>query len=469
MVFPKSNLPPLDGQRDYMLVQRVQLGLAPHMFNICSTDPFIVPHRYTGYSISALRHISNAAIQTSYQQYEIYDYYNQYIVKFSDAQEGVIMYRSNIAAQTTVPRNILKQLQAITYYAIDPLNRAEAIQRFLNVAYMPTAHVRNISDAEVAMATAVIHVTLDEAINPFNHIDREHVSVLLSPTRMTHNIAEHLNAYVNNTYVNIVHDCNTACSQAVLSDKRNFMSLNAVANYGMLCAHRILELNNVSQHTTTMLTTAATQTTESTTRQTTVQYDNTTMQTTARSENTTIQTTESTTKYSTIYTTPNTTLHHTAVSTTQSKPVYVECIKCEECTVNLLPSGFNAAIVTFSAIALFVAYSKNKYVIRVRRCISRMGHTIHSRIQNLGTHISQWASTICALRRTQTSHASIREVSATKNNTLSANSALNMEQVELKFTVQEAFEDADTYDLDDLNNHSYRHMKVLQMTYTEDM
>ena len=65
-------------------------------------------------------------------------------------------------------------------------------------------------------------------------VDRHNVEVSLHNENARNDMR--LSRYINNTYVNVVHDCEHICTQVVLSDNAQFMSTADDRAYGTRCA-----------------------------------------------------------------------------------------------------------------------------------------------------------------------------------------------------------------------------------------
>ena len=242
MVYPGDNLPSTEGQRDYMLIQPITADVAPHTRAQCDRGNGPQEGEYVGHSVSIVRYsnsdpqvmrYSPGASQAIYYDSRILNDYGHYSAEFSDS------FRSNKVDQ-------LRRSRAL-YYSADPFGRADEIYRLLELE----ASVTNISISrhELLLARSVEFSMLALNENKLNHIDRTHVPVLLSSVNVSDISAESLHTYINNTYVNIIHDCQTVCSQSVLSDRPQFLLLSEMQRYSLLCVNRILETRVETQST----------------------------------------------------------------------------------------------------------------------------------------------------------------------------------------------------------------------------
>ena len=74
--------------------------------------------------------------------------------------------------------------------------------------------------------------------------------IVVNNTDATDTQIRRIAARVNNTYINVVHDCDRLCVQSALSDNDVFLSGGTVTRQGLLCARRLAELHSTSTATT---------------------------------------------------------------------------------------------------------------------------------------------------------------------------------------------------------------------------
>ena len=242
MGFPESNLPSLDGQRYYMVVQETRYPFAKserdvhpcHEKENATYGGFKNTHKYFVHSMRILRVDNNDT--------QAYVDYDRYMIQFnsSDQQyysEAILgTYRDAIysvgAQQQEGFTALTRAVHAALYYAFNPLERASFnyyIPHILSNAF--------VTEQSVQLSRKVIQVLLEKKENSFNRIDREHVALL-----MRNNTAESLHAQIKYIYVNVVYDCHTMCSQSVLSDGNTFTSSR---HYGLLCTRGLLEFSGL--------------------------------------------------------------------------------------------------------------------------------------------------------------------------------------------------------------------------------
>ena len=192
---------------------------------------------YRGIALSALRQ-RHSGTKLRVQQHS-------YSIKCYKDRSGKIHY--------FVPYAHTKRLD------VRSLEESDSISMALSIAYDPLAHHDFVS--ELLSKPSLLRVAyrpqlslrLDQLLskqsNPYNAIDKERTTISLDGVKVTPDTKLH--AYVNNTYVNIVHDCNeTVCIQPILSNRRNFMPLNETENYGLLCIESIHRHNALLENTT---------------------------------------------------------------------------------------------------------------------------------------------------------------------------------------------------------------------------
>ena len=115
-------------------------------------------------------------------------------------------------------------------FAFRPTERThERIQNLLNMLYR--------SDNDVVRSSEFLSL-LDTQENSVNTIYRDDAHILLHAVNVTD--VFDLNMYVNNTYVNVIHDCESVCVQSLLSDHRSFETHSAIERDGHGCAMRLL-------------------------------------------------------------------------------------------------------------------------------------------------------------------------------------------------------------------------------------
>ena len=244
MGFPESNLPSLDGQRYYIVVQKLS---AEDLKTIspCSQSPigqgrFVDTRVYYGSDITISRDYRDDVLLSVK--------WNLYLVHFDNtkqqyAADTQYLRFFNVYAPQHEQTNteIIRRAQTVLYYAPSPVERAEEIHQLLRTIYAD----EEATDEASYLLRLTIQALLERKENSFNRIDRAHVKL-----QLRNNTVDNLHKYIDHTYVNVVYDCNTICSQAVLSDRNNFESFR---HYGLLCTHRLLEFSGLLDISNTSL------------------------------------------------------------------------------------------------------------------------------------------------------------------------------------------------------------------------
>ena len=227
------NLPSLsEEERNYTLVQPLTSNPLSPSYKPCGNETSSQEHY--AFSVSVSIDSDNAFSETMYYSYTIQTTENeQYDIKKSYVTE----YSTVIATNHTHYPMLTCITQAAVYYAVDPAKHRGAIHDFLNAIY-----VEHISDIETQAAKAMMQQTLLE-YDPkvFRRVDAEYVRILSS-----HGDAMNMYKHINSVHVNVVHDCESVCAQAILSDTRALfslqnMTLQNMTEYGLLCTRRLLE------------------------------------------------------------------------------------------------------------------------------------------------------------------------------------------------------------------------------------
>ena len=230
MVFPGTNLSSFNDHKYYTLVHQLTLNTKAPAHNPCATQ-HVNPYEYHGFSVSIL--CNNDSIETKHYTYTVDCKY-----KVSDIDSVTGNFTLTQKAKDTLSHKSLCATQAALCYSVAPFQRFGCMHDFLNIIYS-----RRITDEDVNVAKVIMQQLLSEIdtnTHMFKHIDTQYMHVMLSG-----NITDHIYSHVNNTYVNVVHDCHTLCAQVVLSDSYKFMSDSDIHNYGLLCAHRLSEINMI--------------------------------------------------------------------------------------------------------------------------------------------------------------------------------------------------------------------------------
>ena len=246
MGFPESNLPPLDGQRYYTLVHQLHLNSTDPIHNYCNRSN-ANENEYYGFSVSILHPLREDILaDVRHIGYTVYLEGEEYKVEKKAAIMGEIASIFSNMSSTLLPK-LTRSTQAAMDGSIQP-TQLGPMYDFLNTMY--TADIA-FDEVEAKASRAIMQQITHE-----RHADTccawqlvsGNVSVKLHPGTQT--VRKEIYDYVNNTYLNVVHDCERMCIQSVLSDNSSFMSEQNIDNYGLLCVRRLLETR--TQGTTVM-------------------------------------------------------------------------------------------------------------------------------------------------------------------------------------------------------------------------
>ena len=238
MGLPENNLPSLDGQRYYTHIHDLsdsEKKKVRKQKKLKSCDS-----HYLGSALSVLRDDDDCKTIARVQRYT-------YTVQCFDRKDRLYCYASHI----TIKQRNIESLDDHDAYITMALELAHT----QTISWSIVNHLMHAKNLLVTSYKPQQHISLSEQLskqrNSVNAIYKEKVKVLLSSTNVDD--VSSLNAYLNNTYVNIVHDCDRVCVQSVLSDNAQFMQLREVEKYGLLCVNRIQTSDRLSrlQHNNT--------------------------------------------------------------------------------------------------------------------------------------------------------------------------------------------------------------------------
>ena len=246
-----NNLPSLEGQRYYTLVQERK-----HRTQMCSADSL----HAQGMALSII-HSTDHTIMAKVQSYRynvtskngryyVTDLTSSYDVLYENTE------RYTLANILTYIR-ILRSTRLALYYSPQPTTRADSIHELLSVSDFKLTLGYDIQNDKNLI------IKLLRSGTDINHIDEHHVQLLVNrfvPFSYNGVMAlipkprGSLERYAQNTYVNIVYDCDTVCSQSVIGDAQYFMDYYEVRHYGLLCMQGILEHRNAKATNKTLFT-----------------------------------------------------------------------------------------------------------------------------------------------------------------------------------------------------------------------
>ena len=340
MGFPESNLPSLDGQRHYMMVQKATDDPASLAYNRCMANDTA---EYRGFALSIVyEEKGNILAKVKYYTYAIDDTDSEYKYETIQTIEDNVQDTTAFLGEASSGQ---QAVQTALYYAFSPAQRMESIHELLNLEYMPLleskdadqfplAHSRTKLIRHMFCATDVLskksvdkrQCKFHKYNNKFNDIDRQHVQLLLTSVNASSIID--VNPYIHSAHVNIVHNCEQVCSQAVLSEAHSFITTQDIQHYGLLCTHRLLEVNAIQEQRRT--------------------------QTTEQTINSTVN---------------NTDINSATINVMSS----MHDMGCNECDVyNMLPVIVSVMFATCSAVSIFVKRSNNRCARAMRSCFSQI-------------------------------------------------------------------------------------------------
>ena len=223
MPIPGNNLPLLDGNV-YMHVQ----ALTPILKKTyrCDDKPLDEEEcEHVGQAISILR-FERDGIRAKAQHYAYSvkcDKAGRYSVRDITTRQRNISFTEdayNIGVALKVAYNPYEfTMLALDYLLLEP-----------DMLYRQTDLIRGPSYGLTNMLSA--NNTGINKINP------RRVTLAIRDTKID---MSHLNRYVNNTYLNVVHDCERICVHSVLSNDAGFMSITEAKMYGLLCTSKLIK------------------------------------------------------------------------------------------------------------------------------------------------------------------------------------------------------------------------------------
>ena len=213
-------------QHKYTLVQDIQSVNDAYFQRTCKED-VLIKYSYRGFALSILRQEdkeNDILARMRQYNYRIANLDGVVTAKITDSYTVSLSYADESLAQ--------KAVYLALYYSTDPVKRASQIHELLPLEHKISTQKDTQGDPIGIRADTIIYM-FSKQENAVNHIDTKHVKVLTSKFIPD---SDDLHAYLNSTYVNMVHDCKTVCSQSVLSDAEVFMEAKSVEKYGLLCA-----------------------------------------------------------------------------------------------------------------------------------------------------------------------------------------------------------------------------------------
>ena len=205
-------------------VQQKYLHLCKHEDDSIDTNAY----RYYGVDVYVMRlGQDNLLAKARYLYYSVSFNDNEYSVKYNDELYCEIPYNTSVLNKFN-NHKLIRATQSALRYSISPTEQSWEIYDLLNI--LQAEHV-----TETQWSIKIIHALLDKRTNIFNDVDTAHVAI-----KLQHVNVSDIYHYINHTYVNIVYDCKTACSQAVISDDYDFASAQRAEQYIMSCSHKLL-------------------------------------------------------------------------------------------------------------------------------------------------------------------------------------------------------------------------------------
>ena len=245
MVYPENSLLLFDDQSSNILVYNITEEYATSMLRIC--DKHKTEREHIGQAISILHIQDSVLIRAQHYEYSTKrDASGQYYVTHVNTSEYSI---SNI----TQDHHALSELSRIVSTALMFAFRPRELHRMHNV-YDLLCMMSNQMHTYNPQPLQPLRIMLAKNENSVNAIDTKAANIHIKHANVTDTLS--MNAYVNNTYVNIVHDCERLCVYSMLSDEPDYMLTDVVKKHGLLCSRalsqHLLLTNAVTVRTTTM-------------------------------------------------------------------------------------------------------------------------------------------------------------------------------------------------------------------------
>ena len=227
-----SNLPSLDGQRRYMVTRNLSTLHIPKTEDRCAQYPLNATEcEHDGQTIILLR-LDNDTLLFKHHQYKVKcDEHGKYYIKHKNTVQYTINYYDEV-------NDVIRIAADIMLFSCKPHKHFSFARGLIgeDVFTNPHAHI-NYNILELLFSKK----------NKYNSINTKHAKILFDIKNIEG--ALHLNE-INDIYVNMVHDCHTACAQSVLDIKYNFMSVEDMQYYGLLCTHKLVEMRpEITTHT----------------------------------------------------------------------------------------------------------------------------------------------------------------------------------------------------------------------------
>ena len=212
----------IDSERNYISIYNIDADRTILPYVTCQQHP-LDKSEYIGQAFSILLYNVHAQKQMHVQHSKYKVHYNedQYSVvnvtiRQRDADSKLFLF--GVSNALTYFPDHMEPLFGDIY---DVLNQKDALYSMLD-AYEPLA------------VLAVRHKFQTEV----QRVNRNRVRVLLNGH---HADNVNLPAYINNSYVNIVHDCEHFCVQSTISNERAFMPLQNITQDSLLCISALTE------------------------------------------------------------------------------------------------------------------------------------------------------------------------------------------------------------------------------------
>ena len=203
--------------------------LAPYDTEVmlqCDMQPLnMTVCEHIGQTLSILRRTRNSTIATLYHKvYKITCNNGDYAIQTLSSETYNIEHNDNIYDNVAVASTAATTLM----FAFQPTKRM-FIHKLINEIYGATLPIQRPIHKLITM--------LDKRNNRLNTIDIDSAHISLRNVNVTR--ALQLNAHINNTYVNMIHDCHNVCSHILLCNGHKVIPSYAVLADSVECIYKL--------------------------------------------------------------------------------------------------------------------------------------------------------------------------------------------------------------------------------------
>ena len=227
-----GNLPPLEGQRSHMFIQDIN-SFPTMSLRMCRTNPLNTTEcEHRGHSLSILRYErDNILVKLQYDAYGVKcDEDSRYYVTDIKTQQRDVIY--------DIDEHLAKVAIITLMFAHNPT--PVSCDRLSTVIAKGILRSSQKTTGYMSFLEDLLHSKRNESDTGAHALKIDPVQYASAQSKRI--AAASLNEYVNNTYVNFVHDCNRICAQPILGYSDHFVTHDTVEQHGMLCTHRLIEL-----------------------------------------------------------------------------------------------------------------------------------------------------------------------------------------------------------------------------------